>query len=100
MNSNPLESLLQRLEDDPEQDLARTLRQIVDWLRPEEDRGNIAQVIARIERLVLALADHPELRARLRSHLEQGLEEARHLTLYASGPCGRPGRRGWATQLA
>lgn len=97
MNPSPLETLLQRLEDDPDQDFARTLRQIIDWLRPDGYRGNIAPVIARIEQLVLALGDHPALRARLREHLEQGLEQARHLTLYTG--IGLYSRRGFLREF-
>ena len=97
MNPSPLETLLQRLEDDPDQDFARTLRQIIDWLRPDDYRGNIAPVIARIEQLVLALGDHPALRVRLREHLEQGLEQARHLTLYTG--IGLYSRRGFLREF-
>lgn len=97
MNATPLEGVLQRLEKDPEPDLARTLRQLVDWLRPEKDRGNVAQVINRIEQLVLALADHPGLRDRLRTHLEQALEDARHLNLYTG--IGLFSRRGFLREF-
>jgi len=97
MNSTPLDALLHRLEDDPDQDFARTLRQIIDWLRPDHYRGNIAPVIARIEQLVLALDDRPGLRARLREHLEQGLEQARHLTLYTG--IGLYSRRGFLREF-
>ena len=97
MNPTPLETLLRRLEGDPDQDFARTLRQVIDWLRPDDYRGNIAPVIARIEQLVLALGDHPALRERLREHLEQGLEQARHLTLYTG--IGLYSRRGFLREF-
>ncbi|WP_019626287.1 site-specific recombinase [Thioalkalivibrio sp. ALJT] len=80
-----------------ELDLADTLRWIVDWLRPEDAR-NIAPVIARIEALVLALDEEPELRGRLRQRLESGLEDARHLTLYTG--IGLFSRKGFFREAA
>ncbi|WP_018872399.1 site-specific recombinase [Thioalkalivibrio sp. ALJ16] len=80
-----------------ELDLADTLRWIVDWLRPDDAR-NVAPVIARIEALVLALDEQPDLRDRLRQRLEHGLEDARHLTLYTG--IGLFSRKGFFREAA
>ncbi|WP_038051388.1 site-specific recombinase [Thioalkalivibrio sp. ALJ1] len=89
--------LLDRLANDPQYDLAETLRAIIGWLRPP-DPDNIALVIARIEDLVLALGDRPGLREHLRDRLEQGLEDARHLTLYTG--IGLFSRKGFFREAA
>jgi site-specific recombinase len=77
------QSLLSVLAGDHTLDLAGTLRLIVDWLRPDRSGPSVAHVVSRIENLAMALDEHPALRERLRERLEKGLEEARHLTLYA-----------------
>jgi site-specific recombinase len=82
MNAKTPDRLLTTLDEAGSLDFAETLRLIVDWLRPTDDRGSVAPVIGRIEQLVLALDGNPDLRQRLRERLEKGLQGARHLTLY------------------
>ncbi|WP_018877175.1 site-specific recombinase [Thioalkalivibrio sp. ALE28] len=96
MTKQDAEHLLARVED-ADLDLAETLRELVDWLRPEDPR-NVAPVIGRIEQLTLALADHPGLQERLRQRLEDGLEDARHLTLYTG--IGLFSRKGFFREAA
>ncbi|WP_018867820.1 MULTISPECIES: site-specific recombinase [unclassified Thioalkalivibrio] len=96
MTKQDAEHLLARVED-ADLDLAETLRELVDWLRPE-DPLNVAPVIGRIEQLTLALADHPGLQERLRQRLEDGLEDARHLTLYTG--IGLFSRKGFFREAA
>ena len=96
MPKQDADHLLARVED-ADLDLAETLRQIVDWLRPEDPR-NVAPVIARIEQLTLALAENPRLQERLRTRLEDGLEDARHLTLYTG--IGLFSRKGFFREAA
>ncbi|WP_017941319.1 MULTISPECIES: site-specific recombinase [unclassified Thioalkalivibrio] len=96
MPKQDAEHLLACVED-TDLDLAETLREIVDWLRPEDPR-NVAPVINRIEQLTLALADNPSLQDRLRARLEDGLEDARHLTLYTG--IGLFSRKGFFREAA
>jgi site-specific recombinase len=81
MSTQELDRLLDHLND-PSLDLADTLRRVIDWLRPADNRRNVAPVIGRLEALALALNERPSLQRRLRERLENGLEDARHLTLY------------------
>ncbi|MFO7953938.1 site-specific recombinase [Thioalkalivibrio sp.] len=98
MPKQDADHLLARVED-ADLDLAETLRRLVDWLRPEDPR-NVAPVIARIEQLTLALTENPRLQDRLRTRLEDGLEDARHLTLYTDiGLFSRKGFFREATEL-
>lgn len=101
MKPDDLETLLAQLTPDDERgDLphfADTLRLIIDWLRPARGGSSVAQVVARIEELVLALDEAPELRERLREHLAKGLRETRHLTLYVG--IGLFSRTGFTREL-
>jgi site-specific recombinase len=97
MTAKPLDALLATLDADGSLDFADTLKRIIDWLRPEGGARSTAPVIARIEQLVLALDENPELRQRLREHLEEGLEDARHLTLYTG--IGLFSRRGFLREF-
>ncbi|WP_018167880.1 site-specific recombinase [Thioalkalivibrio sp. ALMg9] len=96
MPKQDAEHLLASVED-ADLDLAETLRQLVDWLRPEDPR-NVAPVISRIEQLTLALGENPRLQDRLRERLEDGLEDARHLTLYTG--IGLFSRKGFFREAA
>jgi len=97
MNAKSLDALLATLDADDSLDFADTLRRIVAWLRPGHSERSTATVIARIEQLVLALEENPDLRQRLREHLEEGLEGARHLTLYTG--IGLFSRRGFLREF-
>ncbi|AHE98736.1 site-specific recombinase [Thioalkalivibrio paradoxus] len=98
MNTTTADSVLARLADDEDRDLADTLRLLVDWLRPAPHQRHLAApVIARIEELVVALRADPGRRQVLRERLEQGLESARHLTLYTG--IGLFSRRGFLREL-
>ncbi len=97
MNPMSLDALLAALGEDDALDFADTLRMIVDWLRPEGRHSGAAPVINRVEQLVLALDENPDLRGRLRERLEQGFEGARHLTLYTG--IGLFSRRGFMREF-
>ncbi len=97
MNAKTLNTLLVALGEDDSLDFAETLRLIVDWLRPEDTRAGTAPVIARVEQLVLALDENPDLRRRLRERLEQGFGGSRHLTLYTG--IGLFSRRGFLREF-
>jgi len=92
MSTRELDRLLDHL-DDPSLDLADTLRLVIDWLRPTDDRRNVAPVIGHLEALTLALNGRPSLQRRLRERLEDGLEDTRHLTLCTG--IGRFSRKGF-----
>lgn len=89
--------LLAKLQSDDTLDLADTLRLIVDWLRPEDAERGIATAVIRIEKLAMALDDHPALRDRLAQRLEKELQTARHLTLYTE--IGLFSRRGFVREF-
>jgi site-specific recombinase len=97
MNRKPPEALLKALAQDGNGDFATILRQIIDWLRPVSAEAGVAPVISRIEELTLALGENPQWREPLRDRLEEGLEQARHLTLYTS--IGLFSRRGFLREF-
>lgn len=97
MNRISPEALLKALAENRDGDFADTLRQIIDWLRPARAEAGVARTISRIEELSLALGENPESREQLRGRLEEGLKQARHLTLYTG--IGLFSRRGFLREF-
>ncbi len=80
-HSADLPAVLATFAHDDSLDAVEILRQFIDWLRPHKPT-QIAPVIQKIEALMVALDERPELREALAQRLREGLLKARHLTVY------------------
>ncbi len=90
-----VEPLLRRLVDD-RTDAVGMLVALVDWLRPVNS-ANVAQVVERIDTLVVAFEEQPERRACICGRLHEWIAGARHLNLCAE--VGIFSRRGFISEL-